>query len=264
MVYGYFVLCVFGGGTFFTLLVLPDTRLFAFGGLLAVIGIVIAFRRYRKKPSIFVTDLRLLQRSLLGTVTADLADIATYRRRVDQYVYRGTTSDRATNIVLLALRSGGVRSIGPVAEYDDLTRLLDGVISRDVDPTTMRSLEGQPAAAEKREDVFVAVENGTREEPYGPLVIGPRGLVRFTSKLPIGVEGLLLTALARAGSAEEVENRVVALTRRPDVGHALVVDRSNAKLGMNGAMLEIDLGNRVERVELAPADAERARKFLGA
>jgi hypothetical protein len=264
IVYAWFLLCMFGGCLLFSLLVLPQTRVFAFGSVFAIAGGVVAYRRYRKKPAIFVTDRRLIERTILGVTSADLADIATYRRRVDQYVYQGTTSDRATNIVVLTLRSGGARSIGPVAEYDDLTRLLDGIVTRDVDVTTMRSMDGQPAEAEKREDVFVAVENGTREDPYGPLMIGPRGLVRFTSKLPIGVEGLLLTAIARAGSPEEVESLVVQLSRRPDVGHALVLDRSNAKLGMNGTTLEIDLGNRVERVQLSAADAERARKFLGA
>jgi hypothetical protein len=264
MAYGWFLISTFGGISAIMLLLLPDTRLYACGAVAAIVAAVVAYRRYKKRPGIFVTTRRIVDRSLLGTASVDLADLASYRRRIDRYHYRGTVSEVATNHVVLFSKSGGSRSIGPVLAYDELSGLLDGLISGDVDPARMRSLDGQPAAAEQREDVFVAVENATGGEAYGPIVIGPRGLVRFTGKLPIGLEGLLLTALARPDPPEELENEVVFLSRRPDAGHALLVDLSTAKLWMTGATLQIETKGRTESVDLSGADAPRARKFLQA
>lgn len=264
MAYGWLLISFFGGISGIPLLLLPQTRLYAFGVVLLLAACVVAYRRWRKRPSIFVTDRQLIDKGVFSTTRVGLADVASYRRRIDTYYYRGSESEMATNHFVITLRRGGTASIGPVLEYDELAGLLNGVISRDIDPTMMRSLDGQPAAAEQRDDVFVAVDNRTSGEPYGPLFIGPRGLVRFTSKLPVGLEGLLLTALGRPGPAEELESRAVFLTRRPDAGHALVLDRSKVQLRVSGNTLELDLRERLEPVELSATDAERARRYLGA
>ena len=264
MAYAWLMASGFGGMVGIPLLLMPQTRLYAGGVVALIVAGVIAWRRYKKRPAVFVTDQRIVERTLLGKTTIQLADIVSYRRRIDTYYYRGTSSQVATNHLLFTLKSGRGQSIGPVLEYDELAGLLDGVLSRDIDPTVMRSLDGQPAAAEQRADLFVAVDNRTGGEAYGPLVIGPRGLVRFTGRLPIGLEGQLLTALSRPSPPEELENRAVFLTRRPDAGHALLVDLSTAKLRLSGSTLELDVKERVEPIELSAADAERARKFLEA
>jgi hypothetical protein len=167
--------------------------------------------------------------------------------------------------VVLVAHNGGTRSVGPVLDYDELTGLLDGLISRDIDPTKMCGIEGSaPAPAEAREDIFVAVHNRTDGDAYGPLIIGPRGLVRFTERLPIGRSGLLLSVLAQPLTPEELESKVVFLSRRPDAGHALILDLSTAELGMDSTSIRVKTAERTLHIQLADADALRARRYLQA
>ena len=266
MAYG--ILLLFGLGTMMIvpLMAIPETRLPSLGLVVVIVACVLAFRAYRKRPAIFVTDQRVVERSIFGTTSVPGGEIRSYHRRIDKYRDRyGNVSEVATNHVILVLCGGGSRSIGPVADYDDFTGLLDGLISRDVDPSKMRGLGGAPpAAAETREDIFVAVENRTDNDSYGPLIIGPRGLVRFTEKLPVGLEGVLLTALAQPGPAEAAEERALFLARRPNAGHVLIVDLSTAELGMDGTSLRLKTPERTLHIQLSDADAMRARRFLHA
>ncbi|APR82719.1 Hypothetical protein A7982_08068 [Minicystis rosea] len=270
MAYAWMMLFFFGGTTAIPLLVLPETRLYTLAVIAIIVGAVLAYRRYRKQPAIFVTDARLVDRGLLGTKSVELPAIATYARQVVHYHYKGSVSQVATNLLVIGER-GRTSTIGPVLEYDEISNFLSGVIAREIHPPSMRSLDGQPAAAEQREDIFVAVDNRSDGEVYGPLFIGPRGLVRFTSKLPVGLEGLLLTTLAGPGPLEDLENRAAALARRPDAGHVLLVDISKVELHMDGASLQVvttarpltDPG-RTMTIQLGDADAARARKYLKA
>lgn len=264
--YAWMMLFVIGTMSIIPLMIFPEARLFALLVVAAIVAAVIAWRSYRKRPAIFVTDQRLVERSLFGDTTLPLREIRGYYRRIDKYRDRyGNVTEVATHHVVLVSHAGGQRSIGPVLEYEALTGLLDGLISRDIDPSKMRGLEGKPpAAAEAREDIFVAVENRTEGDLYGPLVIGPRGLVRFTEKLPIALEGQLLTVLAGPDSPEDLETKTVFLTRRPDAGHALIVDLSSAELGMDSTALRLKLKDRTVHIQLADGDAMRARKFLQA
>lgn len=265
MAYAYLLLFFFGGISVIPLLAFPETRLYAILAVLAIVAAAVAFRVLRKRPSIFVTDRRVLDRSLFGTTSVDLAAVRTYRRRVDRYRDRyGNVTDVATNHLLLGLRDGRVLSVGPVLEYNELTTFLDGVLSGDVDPTKMRGLDGKPSAAEQREDLYVALSCRGNDETYGPIFIGPRGLVRFTDRLPLGLEALLLTALARPEPPEALESRVVSLARRPDAGHALIVDLSAAELAMEGTSVRLRTPERTEHIQLGAQDAMRARKYLQA
>jgi hypothetical protein len=262
MLYGYMVLFCFAGIVGIPLLVIPETRLYAIPAAAVILGLFLLYRRYRKRPSIFLTDKRLVERSLFGTTSVELAAIQTYRRRVDKYQDRyGNTSEVGTNHLQIRLRDGRVSSVGPVLDYDELTGFLDGVLSGDIDPSKMPSLDGKPAMT-PREDIFVALESRSGDMTYGPLVIGPRGLVRFTDKLSPALTGLLLTALSRPDPAESVESRVVFLARRPDAGHALIVDLSTATLGMEGAVMRLQVQGRTEHLQLSAEDAMRASKFL--
>jgi hypothetical protein len=264
--YAWTLLFMLGAMSIVPLMVFPEARIFALLVVVVIVAGVIAWRSYRKRPAIFVTDQRIVERSLFGNTSVGIAEVRGYYRRVDKYRDRyGNVTEVATNYVVLVSHAGGQRSIGPVLDYDALTGLLDGLISRDIDPSKMRGLGGSPpAAAESREDIFVAVDNRTEGDAYGPLVIGPRGLVRFTEKLPIALEGQLLTALARPETPEDLEAKVVFLTRRPDAGHALIVDLSSAELGMDSTTLRLKLKDRTVHIQLGDADAMRARKFLQA
>ncbi len=264
--YAWMLIFVIATMSAFPLMAFRETRIPALLGLAAIVAAVLLYRRHRAKPAIFVTDGRVLERTLFGVSGVPIADIRGYYRRVDKYRDRyGNVEEVATNIVVLVAHHGGTKSIGPVAEYDELTGLLDGLISRDIDPSKMRGLEPvTPAAAEAREDLFVAVSNHTEGDLYGPLIIGPRGLVRFTEKLPAGLEGQLLTALAQPESPEDLEARAVFLSRRPDAGHVLLVDLSAAELGMDSTSLRVKTAERTLLVQLGDGDAMRARKFLQA
>lgn len=264
ILYLWVLLFLFGGPVLGILLMMPESRLYTLGAAVLIVAAFLHYRRNNKRPSIFLTDRRLVDRSLWGTTVASLAEIVSYRRVIARYYYRGTTSEVATNKIALRLQGGPVRSIGPVHDYDDLTAFLDGVISRDIDPTRMRGLDGEPATAEQREDLFVAVQNQSEGEAYGPLIIGPRGMVRFTQQLPIALEGQLLTTLAQPDSAEELEGHVVFLSRRPGAGHVLLVDLSSAELDLKGTSLRVKSKGLTVDIQLAAADAPRAQRFLQA
>ncbi|MBK8254236.1 MAG: hypothetical protein IPK82_16405 [Polyangiaceae bacterium] len=265
MAYAYVMLFALGGMVALPLLILPATRMYTVPATLVIALIAYLLYRRSQKPAIFVTDKRLLDRDLFGTKSIELANITAYRRLMNKYRDRyGTQYEVATNTVLVGLRSGAVIPVGPVAEYEELTDFLDGVISRDIHPTTMRSLDGKPAAAEQREDIFLAVENTTEGDVYGPLFIGPHGLVRFTEKFPLALQGLLLTALARPDSAETLEHTVLAYTKRTGTGHSVVANLDETQIGMDGTSLRITDAQRTFHVQLADHDAMRCRKFIKA
>lgn len=264
--YAWGLLFVFASMSMVPLMAFRETRLWTILAVVVLAVIVVLVRKRGKRPAIFVTDRRVLERTLFGTTAVDLGMISGYFREVVKYRDRfGNIEEVATNIVVLVAHHGGRRGIGPVAEYDELTSLLDGLISREIDPTKMRGLDPiSPAAAETREDLFVAVRNRTEGDEYGPLIIGPRGLVRFTEKLPIGLEGLLLTRLAEPNEAEDLEAHAVFLSRRPDAGHVLLVDLSKAELGMDGTALRVKTSERTLHIQLDDADVMRARRYLQA
>ena len=264
--YAYMLLIGFGTLCLVPMIAIRQTRIPALVGIAAIAAAAFAYRRYSQRPAIFVTDRRVMERTIFGVSGVSIEEIRGYHRRIDKYRDRyGNVTEVATNIVVLVAQHGGVRSIGPVVDYDELTGLLDGLISRDIDPSKMRGIEGaSPAAAEKREDLFVAVRNRTDGDAYGPLIIGPRGLVRFTERLPIGLEGQLLTTLAQPEAPEDLEARVVFLSRRPDAGHALLLDLSTAELGMDSTSLRVKTPERTLMIQLDDADALRARRVLQA
>ncbi len=262
--YAWMMLMVFGVLGVVPMMAFSATRIPVIVGVVALVGAALAYRSYSRRPAIFVTNGRVLERTLFGVSGVNIQEIKGYYRRVDKHRDRyGNVTEVATNVVMLVAHGGGVRGIGPAAEYDALTGLLDGLISRDIDPAKMRALEpAAPAAAETREDLFVAVQNRTDGDVYGPLIIGPRGLVRFTERLPIGLEGQLLTVLAQPVTPEELESKTLFLARRPDAGHALILDLSTAQLGMDSTSLRVKTPERTLLIQLEDADAMRARKFL--
>jgi hypothetical protein len=272
LAYAWMLLCFVVGTGAVPLLLFETTRPYMLAAVVAVLALVVAYRWHKKRPAIFVTDRRLVDRSLLGTRSVELAAIVTCARQVThlQERYSGRELGQvASNLLVVGDRAGRGTTLGPVLEYDELSSFVSGVIARDIDPTTMRGLDGAPAAAERREDIFVAVDNRTDGDPYGLLFLGPRGLLRFTSRPSLAIEGMVLTALAAAGPLEELENRVAFLARRPDAGHVLLVDRTRARLRLTGNTLLVTVPEptptapeRTVSIELRAEDAERARRYL--
>lgn len=263
MAYGFMLIFFYVMMAFVAGIAFKESRPYVLGSIVLIVIGVILFRNQRAKPAIFVTDARVIERSIFGVSAVDAAGIQSYQRRIDRYRDRyGNVQEVATNNVVL-LGPSIRKSVGPVADYDAFTSLLDGLLTRDIDPTKMRGLDPvTPAFAETREDMFVAVQNWTEGDLYGPLFIGARGLVRFTEKLSPGLEGLILTVLAQPTSVEDLESKIVFLARRPDAGHVTLVDLSRADLGMDSTSLRVKTAERTLMIQLTDADAMRCRKFL--
>src|SRR5690349_5806154 len=102
MAYAIVMLSVFGVMGLVPMMAFSQTRGPAIVTIAFAIACIVAFRIYRKRPAIFVTDQRVVERSILGTTTVGLAHIRGYHRRIDKYRDRyGNTSEVATNIVVL-------------------------------------------------------------------------------------------------------------------------------------------------------------------
>jgi hypothetical protein len=156
-----------------------------------------------------------------------------------------------------------VLRIGPIAGVDDFLSLFDEARSREhVELEQMARADGTSAPCELRTDFFVAQSTRSLGMSYGALFIGPTMVLRFTEALPMGLMGRLYTRLAHAVDGEEAELRVKDVARHPSAGHTLVLDRASARPVLDGNTLTVRAGERSEPIELSPADAARARKFL--
>ena len=197
----------------------------AMGGLLlAVVLAFIGWRRLRAQPAYFLTTHRLYERSLFGGPRVIPLDQIT---RCHRYLNRvrtryGGIEELPTDAVVLTFGSGGELRFGPVKDYDGLWDLVqNGVLAKSVDLHALPSLDGTPAPAEGREDLFLALHTRKGAETYGPLFIGPTKLIHFTEPLPRLLEGIFLTVLASPASPEQIEPQLAGLVRHPQAGHSL-------------------------------------------
>jgi hypothetical protein len=257
---------------FFALVALVMFTLFVgvlltWGSVAVVVAAIVLWWRARQRPAFFLSTERLLHRGLFGGwQSVPLASIARCRRRVvRRYDRFGNVEDVQTDTAILTFANGFERYYGPVRDIEDLLDLVQqGAITRSVNLAALEGLDGTPPAAAARPDFFVALRTRSGPEAYGPLLVGPTRAIRFTDKLPVILEAILLTLLAGSTPAEQIEPQLDALLRHPKAGHALVVSLSDVALDMRGADFVLKGSQREEIVTLEPDDAARAAAFVAA
>lgn len=254
-------------GTASTVLALLPTllcTLISFG-LVGAAGYVVI--RPRLRPSYFLTPSRVLAAKLTGGFEAwPLSRVREARQYVAVYHGRyGQRQEVLTNRVELVLDSGGVVRFGPVADVTSLLDLFEHAVTTHwIELEALPEVGGALAPAEARDDVLFVAKTSTAAMPYGPLFIGPTRVVRFTEVPEAHQLGRLYTLLARPGTAEELEELLVSTARAGTLGHFVDVSREDARPSVDGKIVSLRLGERLEPVALSAADADRARCVLGA
>src|SRR5262249_53180733 len=150
---------------------------------------------------------------------------------------------------------------GPVKKVEDLAELLhSGVLARYVDLRALPSVDGSPAPAEVRGDLFLAMQTETGGMTYGPLFLGPEKLLRFTDELPEGLKNQLFTLVSQDARPEEIEEQLLRLARHPGARHSTILELGNVKMTITGNALSVQMAERTDVIEMPPRDAERAAK----
>jgi hypothetical protein len=230
-----------------------------------VVAAVFVAIKPRLRPSFFLTQERFFAAKLFGGYESwPLARIREMRQYVAVYHGRyGQRQEVATNRVELRLDSGAWVKAGPIADLQALLDLYDNAIAtRWVELDALPEVGGAPAPGEARPDLLFVARTSTAAMQYGPLFVGPTRVVRFTEVPEAHLLARLYSLLARPGTAEELEEVFVASARAGTFGHFVDVARDEARPAIDGDVVTLRLGERHEPVQLARADAERARTFL--
>lgn len=230
-----------------------------------VVAAVFVAIKPRLRPSFFLTQERFLAAKLFGGYESwPLARIREMRQYVAVYHGRyGQRREVATHRVELKLDSGAWVKAGPIADLQALLDLYDNAIAtRWVELEALPEIDGAPAPGEARPDLLFVARTSTAAMAYGPLFVGPSRVVRFTEVPEAHQLARLYSLLARPGTAEELEELFVANARAGTFGHFVDVARDDARPAIDGDVLSLRLGERNEPIDLARADADRARAFL--
>jgi hypothetical protein len=235
-------------------------------GLLAlaafIAGIVAFVRWYRRRPTFFVTNQRLIDAGLFGLREIPIASIQGCERYI-QEVRTRFGLERITTDVLLIMSAGQCIKVGPVFDFDSLWEFIHHAVLRDtIQISALPALDGGESPAEKRNDILLVLSTKTDGDVYGPLFIGPTKIIRFTEKLPSLLEWIMLTVAAGGNTAEELEVHMLQLVKHPNAGHSTVLDREMTAASMQGNQLELTEPQRAISMELRPADVTRTAAFL--
>lgn len=218
----------------------------------------------RLRTSLFLTDRALLSRRLLGGYDRiELESLTAAEPYVKTYYGRyGRRQDVHTHRLELHT-NGQVKLFGPSKDVDRLLELVQGgVLSRWFDLGMLPSLDGLPAPAEQRTDLFLCGRTRSEGFDYGPLFVGPTVIVRFTDGLPSFLLGRLYTVAGEASSALEAEREILTLLENPDAGHYTRLPREGTGTQLEGGRLRLSHEEATHEVELGPADAERFAGYL--
>jgi hypothetical protein len=160
--------------------------------------------------------------------------------------------------------SNGARTIVAPQDREGLWDLLYGsVLSRSLDLAALPGLDGSAGSAELRPDLFVAKTTFTEGDRYGPLLIGPTRVIRFTEPLPTALQARLFTLIASTANAEALEASVEThLAKHPDAGHSIVLKRSETILEFAANALRVESQGQSKVIESSPADATRCAAFF--
>lgn len=232
-------------------------------GLAGAAGWVVI--RPRTRPSFFLTPKRVIARKLTGGEESwPLSSVRAMRQYIAVYRGRyGSVQEVPTHRVQLQLQSNAWVTIGPIADMQGLLDLYEHAIATGwIELEALPEVGGAPAPGETRDGIFFAKRTSTTGMSYGPLFLGPTRVVRFTEMLEAHQLGRLYTLLARDADADEIEELIVSTARSGNFGHFVDAARDDARPSIDGRTLSLRLGERSEPVELASADADRARSFL--
>lgn len=219
----------------------------------------------RLRPSYFLTQRHLVAAKLFGGYERwPLERVREMRQYIAVYHGRyGQRHEVATHRVELKLDSGGWVKVGPIADLQALLDLYEhAVATRWIDLDALPEVDGAPAPGEARPDLLFVARTTTDAMRYGPLFIGPTRVVRFTEVPDAHQLGRLYSLLARGDAAEEAEEVFLATARTGNLGHFVDVPRDEARPSIDGDVISLRLGERVEPISLSRADADRARRFL--
>jgi hypothetical protein len=263
-VIGMFFAAMYGVGMVIAVWIMVGALTMALSTL-AVALAALGWRWKRAQHAYFLTTHRLYHRGFAGgLMVLPLAGITRCRRHLLRVRTRyGGIEEYPTEAVVLSYGDRREQRFGPMKDVEGLWDLIqNAVLAKSVDLGALPALDGAPATAERREDLFLALHTRKGGETYGPLFVGPSKLIHFTEPLPVLLQGIFLTVLAAPASAEQIEPQLAGLVRHPQAGHSLVVDRASAAISVKGADLVVEHAGREEEITLRPDDAARAAKLL--
>lgn len=219
----------------------------------------------RRGQSYVITDRRFIaRRMLLGPLTVPLSDLAGARRILVQVTRYGTVINEInTHRVVLGVKNG-TSKIGPVRDVDELVSLVNGIATGFVDPRLLGDVNGGPSRAEERGDLFFAKKTVTAGAPRGPLFIGPTKVIGFAEVQRPHQEQRMLTIAGAEIDAASVEENMLDLGQSRLCGRAVVMDRSEGALLVEGKELVLASGANRVAFGLDEADAQRALKYVKA
>lgn len=232
----------------------------------AVFAIVLLVRwiDLRFRPAYVVTNQRILARRILQPVLAiEPADITGSARFLVKYSrYGRIVRETLTNTVVVGLRSGTTMRIGPVKDADTLVALFMGLAQGAIDLRALPGVNGELAAAETRRDLFFARSTRAGGAERGPLFVGPTTMIGFAAELMTSQMLALFTLVGVARSAEEIEERMIAVASSSEFGRAVVMTREGTTLTLDKKSLVLAGEDRKVAFDLTPEDARRAEAWL--
>ncbi len=227
-----------------------------------VMGIVALVWWNGRRPVFFMTNKHLIDAGIFFKQKIPLASIRGCKRHVQEVRTRFGFERILTDKVQL-LTGGQTVTFGPVLDFEALWELIHhAVLGNTIQISALPALDGSPAPAEKRNDVLFILSTKTEGDVYGPLLIGPTKIIRFTEKLPSLLERILLTVAAEQISAYEMEAYMLQLVKHPHARHSTVIERDMTAASIQGNELALTTPERVIKMELRPGDVTRTAAFV--
>jgi hypothetical protein len=226
----------------------------AFGVLLLV-----RWLDLKRRPAYVVTDRRIIARRILQKpLEVDPAEVQGAARFLVKHTrYGRVVREILTRTVVLLLRSGGASRVGPVKEADGLVDLLNGLGQGVIDLRALPGVDGELARAETRGDLYFARSTITAGAERGPLFVGPGAVIGFSAPLSDSRMLQLFTIVGAERTAEDIEERMIALANNVEFGRAVVMPREGTTLRLDGERLSLSSSEREVAFTLLPADARR-------
>lgn len=219
----------------------------------------------KTRDSYFLTDRALIQRTLRGGVERiPLNTLEMAQRYVALYRGRYGPIEVVTDRLRGQDRDGREFYFGPSKQIDYVLDLLEyGVFGDFIDLSMQPSVDGVPAPAEARTDLFLCSRTRTDGDLYGPLFIGPTRVVRLTEMLSGQLLGRLYTTLGQAVEGQDAEAHLAQILHNPGAGHYTDLKRADCRFTLDGNTLAIRTDAGASHImDVSAEDADRLRLFL--
>lgn len=237
---------------------------FTVGELLLTAVLLARWLDLRLRPAYVITSQRIIARRIfLPALTFEPADIGAAARFLIKHMrYGAIVREQLTHSVVVALRSGGTRRFGPVKDAETLVVLLTGLGQGVIDLRALPGTNGELSAAETRRDLFFARSTRTAGAERGPLFVGPTTVIGFAAELSTSRMLQLYTIVGAERSAEDIEQRMIALAGNTEFGRAVVMQREGTTLKLDGKRLLLASEATHVAFDLLPEDTQRAADWL--